>query len=111
MKNFFNFSGKKSQSVPATVPATTVINIKPAITFPDSVQKDLWAAMTPQQQGIVQPVFRRLKKQTQEVLASALLDYVTTGRDSRFNDVVLGGVYLYLKSYFAPASVNPVNND
>lgn len=119
MKNFFNFLGMKSQKTLALpvlakslAPATAVVNVTTTteIVYPDSVQKDLWAVMTPKQKAIVQPVFRRLKKHTQEVLATALLDYVTCGRDPRFSDVVLGGLFLYFKNYFEPASVNPVRN-
>ena len=64
--------------------------------YPRSVQSDLFGYLKPAQQEFVRPLLRALKKPAQVELCCMLLDYMETGEVEMGNDVVVGGMFIYI---------------
>lgn len=64
--------------------------------YPQSVQSDLFGYLKPAQQEFVRPLLRVLKKPAQVELCCMLLDYMETGEVELGNDVVVGGMFIYI---------------
>ena len=64
--------------------------------YPQSVQSDLFGYLKPAQQEFVRPLLRALKKPAQVELCCMLLDYMETGEVELGNDVVVGGMFIYI---------------
>lgn len=63
-----------------------------------SPQADLWNYLKPEQQRVMRPILRKLKNHAQVDLCVALLDYMETGEQPHFDDVLIGGLFGYLTS-------------
>lgn len=68
--------------------------------YPQSVQSDLFGYLKPAQQEFVRPLLRALKKPAQVELCCMLLDYMETGEVELGNDVVVGGMFIYISQTF-----------
>ena len=64
--------------------------------YPRSVQSDLFGYLKPAQQEFVRPLLRALKKPAQVELCYMLLDYMETGEVELGNDIVVGGMFIYI---------------
>lgn len=64
--------------------------------YPQSVQSDLFGYLKPAQQEFIRPLLRVLKKPAQVELCCMLLDYMETGEVEMGNDVVVGGMFIYI---------------
>lgn len=58
-------------------------------TFPTSVQSDLFNYLKPQQQAIIRPYLRLIKRPYQEKLCTSLLDYLEGNGLETFSEPVL----------------------
>lgn len=63
---------------------------------PPSTQAELFGYLKPEQQAVVQPILRVLKKPAQEELCCALLDYLEHGEENPPHDLVLGSLFCYI---------------
>lgn len=70
--------------------------MKKDFTFPPSIQSDLFSYLKPQQQEVVKPILRVLKKSAQEELCCTLLDYMEQGHATPPSDFTLAAIYMYL---------------
>jgi len=59
-------------------------------------QSALFGYLTPEQQIFVRPVLRTLKRWAQDELCCALLDYMETGEESTFDNVMMQCAFCYL---------------
>ena len=66
------------------------------LSFPPSIQSDLFNYLKPEQQEVVKPLLRVLKKPAQEELCCTLLDYMEQGQATPPADLTLAAIYLYL---------------
>ena len=64
--------------------------------YPQSVQSDLFGYLKPAQQEFVRPLLRALKKPAQVELCCMLLDYMETGEVEMGNNIVVGGMFIYI---------------
>lgn len=64
--------------------------------YPQSVQSDLFGYLKPAQQEFIRPLLRALKKPAQVELCCMLLDYMETGEVELGNDIVVGGMFIYI---------------
>lgn len=88
-------------------PAQTDIERVRVNHWPSSPQSDLWEYLKPEQQRVMKPILRQLKKSAQEVLCVALLDYMEKGEEPLIDDVVIGGIFCYITTcYIRPLVIN-----
>lgn len=80
--------------------------------WPSSPQSDLWEYLKPEQQRVMKPILRVLKKPAQVTFCVALLDYLETGELPFFDNLLLGGVFHYLTNeYIRPLVITEsINN-
>lgn len=62
----------------------------------NSVQADLFNYLKPKQKEFIKPLLRVLKKQAQEELCTALLDYLESGVIIPPVDFILGALFFYI---------------
>lgn len=75
---------------------------EPVEGFPPSPQSDLFNYLKPEQQELVKPILRILKRPYQETLCISLLDYMESGIADIPEDIQLGAFFLYLTGYNMP---------
>ena len=67
-------------------------NHKTDFVFPQSVQSDLFNYLKPEQQEILKPILRIIKRPYQEILCISLLDYLEGFGNLPINNPILDGL-------------------
>lgn len=74
--------------------------------FPPSVQSDLWNYLKPEQQKLLRPILRIMKRPCQEKLCVSLLDYLESGQRVPPDDAMLEIIFNQLADRWSPLRVS-----
>lgn len=75
--------------------------------FPPCPQMDLYNYLKPEQQEVIRPILRGMKKSHQVELCIMLLDYMEFGEIFFSNNPLIDGMFIYLTRYNMPDADNP----